>query len=84
MAAWVLNLDADYELAAGSGYEPRRAVLLAMKPHVDALAARLLGPDDVVITDGQDGKGMVGRAWSPTPARDRDDGSRGSRAGAFA
>lgn len=64
--AWVLNLDADLELARGTpGYTPTRAVLAAMKPHAARLAATLLGPDDIVV--GDDASGYVGRAFCPTP-----------------
>ncbi len=66
MAAWVLNLDSDYELAVSS-YQPRRVVLAAMEAHVKALAARWLDPDDVLVVDGASAKGMIGHAWSPTP-----------------
>lgn len=67
MAAWILNLDSDYELAQGSSYQPRRVVVEAMKAHVERLAGRLLGPDDVLVTNGVRAAGMIGRAWSPTP-----------------
>lgn len=64
--AWILNLDADLELARGTpGYTPTRAVLAAMKPHAARLAATLLGPDDIVV-DGN-ARGYVGRAFCPTP-----------------
>lgn len=64
--AWVLNLDADLELARGTaGYTPSRAVLAAMKAHAAKLAATLLGPEDVIV-DGS-ARGLVGRAFCPTP-----------------
>ena len=64
--AWVLNLDADLELARGTpGYTPSRAVLAAMKPHAARLAATLLEPDDVVVVGAA--RGLVGRAFCPTP-----------------
>lgn len=66
-ACWVLNLDSDYELAAGPSYRPRRAVLLAMETHVKALAARWLEADDVLAIDGARAPGAKGFAWSPTP-----------------
>jgi hypothetical protein len=68
--AWVLNLDADLELAAGPGYALRKSLRLAMKPHVERLAAALLGPHDVLVDDeGAAGaaRGLVGRAFCPTP-----------------
>ena len=67
MAAWILNLDSDYELAAGPSYQPRRVVLLAMEEHVRALAVRWLESDDVLVVGGALAKGMTGHAWSPTP-----------------
>ena len=65
--AWVLNLDADLELARGTqGYMPSRAVLGAMKAQATRLAATLLGPEDIVAADGN-ARGFVGRAFCPTP-----------------
>ncbi|MCW5838240.1 MAG: hypothetical protein KIS78_37960 [Labilithrix sp.] len=67
--AWVLNLDADLELAR-HGYAPSAAVRAAMAPRVEALAASLLGPEDVRIDDGAppgSAAGLVGRAFCPTP-----------------
>lgn len=70
MATWILNLDSDYELAAGSGYAPRRAVLEKLAPFVERLANTLLPAGDTLI-GGHDARetapGRVGRAWSPTP-----------------
>ncbi len=61
-AAWVLNLDADVELAG----QPVTARLLAlMAPHVER-ARVLLGPGDVLLPSA-DAAGLVGRAWCPTP-----------------
>jgi hypothetical protein len=74
--AWLLNFDAEDELARPAGYTPSRAMLercAALAPHVRAL----LGPDDVVLaetptvtTPSRTG-GMLaefnGRAWCPTP-----------------
>ncbi len=68
--AWVLNLDADLELGARLGYELRRSLRLAMKPHVERLAATLLGPDDVLVDDDSPAgvaRGLPGRAFCPTP-----------------
>lgn len=72
--AWVLNLDADVELAAfASGvraYTPPARVLEAMRPHADRLADQLLAPGDVRIdeTSGPgSARGMLGRAFCPTP-----------------
>ena len=65
--AWVLNLDADLELATrGAGYSPKKSVLTAMEPMVARLAAVLLGPNDVLV-DGANARGLAGRAFCPTP-----------------
>ena len=68
--AWVLNLDADLELAAGQAYAPRRAVKVAMKPHVQRLALSLLRPGDVLVDESSlslSARGLRGRAFCPTP-----------------
>ncbi len=67
--AWVLNLDADLELA-DRRYAPSAAVRAAMAPRVATLAASLLGPDDVLVSDDdppRSAAGLVGRAFCPTP-----------------
>ena len=68
--AWVLNLDSDLELGAGSRYAPRADVRLAMRAHVERLAATLLGPHDVLIDETSPplvARGLPGRAFCPTP-----------------
>ncbi|MGO8994626.1 MAG: hypothetical protein ACLQVI_15025 [Polyangiaceae bacterium] len=76
--AWVLNLDADVELAAiasgaagaRSGYSPKRSVVDAMRALVPALAAALLDPEEDVLVDESpplSARGLVGRAFCPTP-----------------
>lgn len=68
--AWVLNLDADVELAAAPAYQPTNAVRAAMAPHVVQLAASLIAPDDVLIDETSASgiaRGLVGRAFCPTP-----------------
>ena len=68
--AWVLNLDADLELGAGPGYEPRKGVRLAMRAHVERLAASLLGPRDLLVDESSPtgiARGLRGRAFCPTP-----------------
>jgi hypothetical protein len=74
--AWVLNLDADVELAAiasgaGRGYSPNRGVLQAMRAHVPRLAAALLDPERDVLVDEDSppgiARGKIGRAFCPTP-----------------
>lgn len=68
--AWVLNLDADLELGAAGPYAPTHAVLAAMRPHREALAASLV-PEGAVIVDEASpagaAAGAVGRAFCPTP-----------------
>jgi hypothetical protein len=69
MVAWVLNLDAEDELAAPrGGHTPSRA----MRARVDALAARLQGlvaEGDVVLREREDTRadGVPGDTWCPTP-----------------
>lgn len=68
--AWVLNLDADLELAAARGYTPRRSVREATRSFVPLLARSLLGPDDVLVDESSaplSARGLVGRAFCPTP-----------------
>ena len=67
--AWVLNLDADLELAAGASYAPTNAVRAAMTPHVEKLATSLLAPGDVLVDETSppgSAAGLVGRAFCPT------------------
>jgi ATP-grasp domain len=68
-AAWVLNLDADLELAGGPRYAPTATVRGAMAPHAERLAASLLAPGDVLVTESSPpgvATGRVGRAFCPT------------------
>lgn len=70
MIAWVLNLDADLELGVRGRYTPSRKVLEAMRPEVARLAARWLGPSDVLVdetTPPGAARGLRGRAFCPTP-----------------
>lgn len=70
MIAWVLNLDADLELAARGRYAPSRSVLRAMAPHVARLATSLLDPSDLLVdaaTPPGSARGLPGRAFCPTP-----------------
>ena len=66
--AWVLNLDAEFELSRlGYAYVPRQKLLAQLALHGQGSRA-LLGPADVLVTAGVPlGAGFVGRAWSPTP-----------------
>jgi len=77
--AWVLNLDADLELAAiASGaahartaYTPTRGVRAAVQTFAAKLASSLLDPaSDVVVDENSPplvARGLVGRAFCPTP-----------------
>jgi hypothetical protein len=67
--AWVLNLDAELELARGRpGYVPQRKLLAQLAEHGGG-SRRLLGPQDLLLEDGAHaaGQGWIGRAWCPTP-----------------
>lgn len=67
-AVWVLNLDAEHELAGGGtpGASVRRAVEAARPA-----ARRLLGEGELDVDQvralGVDARGAPGRAWCPTP-----------------
>lgn len=82
-SAWVLNLDAEYELASPDAHTPSARTIRRMPELVRALA-QLLGPGDVVLgenglvpTKHQEIEGdavhtgasgpWIGRAWCPTP-----------------
>jgi hypothetical protein len=65
--AWVLNLDAELELARPQfEYVPRLKLLEQLAQHGRGSRA-LLGPHDVLVEPGAlVSNGFVGRAWSPT------------------
>ena len=68
--AWVLNLDADLELAARGPYTPKRSVREAMRPWAALLATSLLGEGDVLVDESTEPlslRGVAGRAFCPTP-----------------
>jgi hypothetical protein len=71
--AWVLNLDAELELARGRpGYVPKRQLLAQLAEH-GASSRALLGPRDVQLPVGdfdlatEERAKFCGRAWCPTP-----------------
>jgi hypothetical protein len=71
--AWVLNLDAELELSRGRpGYVPQRKLSAQLAEH-GGLSRGLLGPGDLELTVGswqlavEERKGLLGRAWCPTP-----------------
>jgi hypothetical protein len=71
--AWVLNVDADLELAVGNGYSPSKVVIAAMAEPVALLTKTLIGPNDVVLVQRagsariDKGTATHGRAFCPTP-----------------
>jgi len=68
--AWILNLDADVELAAGDRYAPTRAVAEATKKHAARLVGSLVAAEDLLVDDATPAgaaRGFVGRAFCPTP-----------------
>jgi hypothetical protein len=68
--AWVLNLDADLELAHGPGYAPSASVARATAAFAERLRTSLVGADDFVVdASSREGaaRGLVGRAFCPTP-----------------
>jgi hypothetical protein len=71
--AWVLNLDAELELARGRpGYVPQRKLLAQLAEH-GAGARGLIGGGDLELSvvsrqlSIEERKGLLGRAWCPTP-----------------
>lgn len=63
--AWVLNQDAEFELAQ-PGYNPSAKLQAQLKQH-GAAAQALLGPSDALVGKGVlDSSAWVGRAWCPT------------------
>jgi hypothetical protein len=66
-AAWVLNLDAEYELASPDAHTPSARMIDRMPELVRALAP-LFGPGDIVLGEGDTvDRSYEGRAWCPTP-----------------
>jgi hypothetical protein len=64
--AWVLNLDAELELA-DPRYQARARLLAQLVKHGSA-ARELLGPLDILISPGISlDRPHIGRAWCPTP-----------------
>ena len=69
--AWVLNLDADLELARGEGYTPSASVARNVAAFAERLRASLVVEADDLVVDGSEregeARGLVGRAFCPTP-----------------
>jgi len=75
--AWVLNLDAELELARGRpGYVPPRKLMAQLAVHGEG-ARQLVSEHDAIVsapfldvarpTAAQASPNFIGRAWSPTP-----------------
>lgn len=71
MKLWVLNLDADLELATSGQYAPSRRVLQTISPSVRRAASALLEPGDALLEPNANaaagGRPALGRCWCPTP-----------------
>jgi len=71
--AWVLNLDAEYELEAGRRYTPSEHLKRLVARERRRLLGNLVAPGDVVVTEeqlprlGARARGLRGLAWCPTP-----------------
>jgi hypothetical protein len=67
---WILNLDAELELARGkAGYVAPRKLVAQLHEHGRS-SSRLLGPADVLLDDRLEPAKLAdlrGRAWCPTP-----------------
>ncbi len=67
---WVLNLDADLELARPASYQRRRAVAQQIERSIPR-ASGLLSPGDLLLSPGEavpeSASGLRGRAFCPTP-----------------
>lgn len=67
--AWVLNLDAELELAVPA-HTPSAGVRDALRTWVPIVAASLLEEGDVLVDESSEAgvaRGLVGRAFCPTP-----------------
>ena len=62
-AAWVLNLDADVELAFGGGYVASERVVAMMAPHVER-ARGLLGDGDILVGPRAHARGQSAQSGS--------------------
>ncbi len=67
--AWILNLDAEEELAAGDSYRASASLERILECHRPAAARALLVPDAVLVERGVrlPAGDWLGRAWCPTP-----------------
>jgi len=71
MRAWLLNLDADLELAVGRGYTPGQSTAQQMAMRTAEASRQLLGPADVCVVPGEqlpgEHQGIEGHAFCMTP-----------------
>lgn len=65
-AVWVLNLDAEDELAARGAYTPSAGSAARVAAARDRARA-VLAPGDALLEEVEDPAGRPGRAWCPTP-----------------
>ncbi len=74
--AWVLNLDAEHELAAHKSYAPTANLRAIVARERVRLIGSLVAPHDVVLTEDdlarggaydRRAEGLPGSAWCPTP-----------------
>jgi hypothetical protein len=85
MIAWVLNFDADLELAHGPGYTPSKKVEARLHQLVEA--SGLVGPKDAVLyptsnnktSSKRPPKTLQGHCWCPTPTALQRLGEHGLR-----
>jgi hypothetical protein len=84
--AWLLNLDADFELGNLGSWSPSRDLIERVEL-VSKHAEHLLSPGDVLLKEGvKVPAGTIGRAWCPTPsalARLREAGATPEQAPSF-
>jgi hypothetical protein len=79
MRVWVLNLDAEFELASAGPYQIRQALARTLQPFIER-ARVLLAPEDTLLDDAAPlppSTTAQGACWCPTPSALR----RLSRAG---
>ncbi|HEU4576751.1 MAG TPA: hypothetical protein VFS67_00755 [Polyangiaceae bacterium] len=71
MKVWVLNLDAEIELARSGPYQAPQRVLRALQPWLERARA-LLAPEDRLLEEWSNTREPqaqpVGACWSPTPS----------------
>ncbi len=69
--AWLLNFEADLELAQEGSFTPGREVARLVAGLRTRHAGRLLAPEDVEVDEreplGEADRGLPGEAWCPTP-----------------